>query len=115
MKLYIGLALGAAAGAVAALAWPKAEESPAPAPPSPGPALPPTLGGPPIPGAPGETLDPTGQLPNLPPQSWPIPGGTYYAGYGYCPPGYALDMRLGVCVPEANAWTRGHCEECDGK
>lgn len=31
------------------------------------------------------------------PITMPIPGGQYYAGYGWCPPGAVLNMKSGLC------------------
>lgn len=46
---------------------------------------------------PGQTPPPTSQGISIPPSPLQIPGGTYYADYGWCPPGAVLDMATGLC------------------
>lgn len=44
---------------------------------------------------------PAGQEPtsivDIPPSPIEIPGGSFYSGYGWCPPGASLDMATGLC------------------
>lgn len=51
-------------------------------------------GAPPLPPAPAPKNPSAVGVPPLP---LPIPGGTDYAGYGWCPPGFVLNMATGMC------------------
>lgn len=80
-------------------------------------------GAPPV--TPSGPIKYTPGLLSVPPSPVQIPGGTYYDGHGWCPPGATFDAALGLCSFNStdysqptfnpnflNAITTGDCEGC---